>query len=355
MPGNLGGAREDALKRVIAKSPERLSVGDAGSVEAFIDAWGQYLDRHARHLRALKKVLTAPVFVVHVDDCDAVGSSLSWRRRSTLGTSEADQLDGVVAIANSATGGFARAPACCALAECEDVIRAAGLNSRPTIMLSSVSKLIVWPNGIEGDAPPIEREFDDAGIVVDIAAIDSCLSEFYEEVARQNTYWWRDAKNYVTKGRPEFLVQHDLHLYLIAKLISAARVKEEYRIGNGRADLTIWPRKNDGTHQSAVLELKAIRQYEAPRDEASKPSPISRKESLDWACSGIQQTAAYRDDEQMDAAFLCVFDFRSENDKTLDDAISPIALTYKVLNRRYWITGSHKAHREDRYPLQPDC
>lgn len=350
-PG-IGGARLDALSRVVAKSAHNLSVADAGTVPAFLDAWMQRLTDYAKHMRLTNGSLSAPVCVIHVEDCGTTGASLGWRRRATLGAAASDRLDGIVAIANDAVGGFVRDPACISAEECEATVAAAGLGNRPAIMLASPKKLVVWPEGLYGEVKPIEHFLDEEAPTLDTSTIDAHLTSFYEDLARQSTRWWQDAKKFITTDRPEFHVQDVLQTYLIGSLRGVARVKSELRIGNGRADITIWPKaKRNPADESAVLELKTIRECHTPKSADAKPIPISRAESVTWACEGIQQTAAYRQTEGMDSAFLCVYDFRAASDATIDSEIAPKAATYNVLSRRYWITSSHTAHREDRFPL----
>ena len=88
-----------------------------------------------------------------------------------------------------------------------------------------------------------------------------------------------------------------------------------------------------------------------PALPGATPTKFSQKEKEDWACSGVQQTAAYRDHERLDGAFLCLYDFCAGNSPAIAAVVKVHAMKYNVLHRHYWITASHKEHREDRYPL----
>jgi hypothetical protein len=99
-----------------------------------------------------------------------------------------------------------------------------------------------------------------------------------------------------------------------------------------------------------VLELKVTRDFLTPQLGTVKPNAISLQDNIDWAKSGVSQTAAYRDDETLDAAYLCVYDFCANNREEISKAIVEASAPYNVIAKRYWITASHKEHRTDRYP-----
>ncbi|QHP91583.1 hypothetical protein EXE55_11955 [Burkholderia glumae] len=354
-----GGALQAALDAVIEKGASVISVAEAGSKEAFLDGWTRTLIAHARHLRASKQELHGPIVMVHIDDSGPFATSMGWKRNPMLGSSPTDKLAGILAAGTGDIGGCVHPKRFTGTTEVVEEIQNAGLGSALTVALTSVSKLVIWPRGIDDLSAPYQHELDDAPVVVDLAAIAQALDQFYEVCARQTTTWWLNAKQRVTVSSPESTVQNDLWHFLLGKYSDVARIRSEPNIGNGRADLTVIP-FNVG-HNSAVLELKTTRDaYTPANDPTAVPDPlkkkkltkISLKENIAWACSGIQQTAAYRDHEKLDGAFLCVYDFCAGNKKEIDDAIQTPAITYNVIAKRYWITASHKEHREDLYPLE---
>jgi len=346
-----GGARDAAMAKVTESAALSISIADAGTREAFLDAWARTLSEHAKYLRSSSTTLLAPVVMVYVPDTGAFGKQLSWERRSMLGSSHRDNFAGILAVGTGEVGACVCPNRLSETSEFEREIRSIGLQTAPTIGLMTESKLIVWPDGIEGGQSLFDCNFDDSAVVVDLEAIDRALIDFYEEIARQTKKWWKDAKLRITVENPETTVQYSLWVFLRGKYGRVARIKTEETIGNGRADITIVPVHPGTKDQSSVLELKALRDVRTPREEGTIPTKISRKDTIDWACSGIQQTAAYRDDNQMDGAFLCLYDFCEKDSIDVDQAVEPHALGKNVLHRRYWITASHEEHRKDRYPL----
>lgn len=346
-----GGARDAALTKVIESAAPSISVADAGTREAFLDAWARTLSDHAKHLRSTSTTLLAPVVVVYVPDTGTFGKQHPWERRSMLGASHRDNLAGILAAGTGEVGACVYPIRLADTEAFEREIQRAGLQSAPTIALMTESKLVVWPDGIEGESP-FDSTLDDDAVVIDLEAIDRALNDFYEGVARQTKKWWKNTKLRVTVENPETTVQFALWVFLMGKHGRVARIKTEETIGNGRADITVVPTQQGAKDQSSVLELKALRDVHTPRTDEATPIKISPREKIDWACSGIQQTAAYRDDNDMDGAFLCLYDFCAGNSTDVFDAVTPHAAQYNILHRRYWITASHEEHREDRYPLQ---
>lgn len=351
IPG-LGGARKGAVDAVIKDGAKELSVADAGTDASFLDAWTRTLTSHARYLRGKGLDLSAPVVVAYAENCADVGESLGWIRRPMHGGSPTDPLAGTLGVGAAEIGAYLRQAPVVDSSAATDAIQAAGLGSSLTIALLSTTMLVIWPEGIDSKVSPrIQRELDDAPVVLDLAALEHQLGLFYETTARQTTSWWEDAKARITVAKPEGVVQNDLLRFLLGKFAEVARVKVETRIGNGRSDVTLTPRQPNTI--SAVLELKVTRDFMTPKPGTVNPTPISLKDNIEWARSGVAQTAAYRDDDGMDVAYLCVYDFCAGNREEISQGIKEAADPYGVLPRCYWITASHKEHREDRYPDPP--
>lgn len=347
-----GGARDAALAKVIESAAPSISVADAGTREAFLDAWARTLSYHAKHLRSTSTTLLAPVVVVYVPDTGTFCKQHPWERRSMLGASHRDNFAGILAASTGEIGACVHPIRFVDTDAFEREIRFVGLQSAPTIALTTESKLVVWPHGITGEPSAFDSNLDEGTVFIDLAAIDRALNDFYEGVGRQTKRWWKNAKARITVESPETTVQYDLWVFLRGGYGRLARIKTEESIGNGRSDITVVPIHPGAKDQSAVLELKALRDAHTPKKDGTTPSKISQQANIAWACSGIQQTAAYRDDNDMDGAFLCLYDFCAHNSTGVFDAVTPHAARYNILHRRYWITASHEEHREDRYPLK---
>jgi hypothetical protein len=352
-----GGATDVLVAKVVATAAGSISVADAGSREAFLDAWTMTLSAHARFLRTSGKEVQAPVVLVYVPDSGTFAKQNSgWLRRRMLGVSAQDDLAGILAVGTSGSGGCVHPQRFDDTAGIEAAIKEVGLEGAPTIVLTPGNKLYTWAEGINGDLEPFERDAEGGPLLIDLDAIDRELTAFYESVARQTTKWWQDANTRITVTEPEATVQYHLWLFLMGAYKYAARVKMEEKIGNGRSDITIVPVDTSGGSHSAVLELKTLRDAYTPKVRGTTPTKISRKQNTEWAGSGLQQTAAYRDDNQMTGAFLCLYDFCAGNSPDVLEAMREAAERYGVVVRRYWITANHAEHRKDRYPLeQGDC
>ena len=345
----LGGALKAAVDAVVDNGAVGLSVADAGTRTAFLDAWTRVLAEHAKHLRSKGGSLSVPVVLVHAENCADLGEGLGWTRRPMLGGAPTDPFAGTLAVGTGEIGAYAKPDHLMDTNAMTDAIRAAGIGNSLTIALLSTSVLVIWPEGVDSDASPeIRRELSDAPTVLDLAALEQALQQFYERSARQSRTWWKDRAQRITVKGPEGVVQNDLLHFLLGKYSEVARVKAETVIGHGRADITLTPMKAEVC--SAVLELKVTRDFLTPQPDTVNPNEISLQENIDWAKSGVSQTAAYRDDETLDAAYLCVYDFCANNREEISKAIEEAAAPYSVIAKRYWITVSHKEHRTDRYP-----
>ncbi|MFN9474920.1 hypothetical protein [Acidovorax sp.] len=348
----LGGALKSAIDAVLEEGAASLSVADAGTQTAFLDAWARTLTEHARYLRSKGENLSAPAVFVYDENCADVGEELGWTRRPMLGGTPNDPFAGTLAIGTGEIGAYAKPEYLSDTNVMTDAIRAAGLGNALTVALLSTSLLVIWAEGVDSDASPeIRRELDDAPVVLDLAALDKALDQFYERSARQSRTWWKDRETRITVESPEGVVQNDLLHFLLGKYSEVARVKVETVIGHGRADITLTPMKEKLI--SAVIELKVTRDFLTPRPGTLKPNPINLQSNIDWAKSGVSQTAAYRDDETLDAAYLCVYDFCAGNREEISKAVEEAAIPYNVIAKRYWVTASHVEHRKDRYPDPP--
>jgi hypothetical protein len=260
-------------------------------------------------------------------------------------------MAGILAIGTAEVGGYVKPDRLADTDSLTVAIEQAGLEDRLTIALMSTSQLIIWSDGLGSDAQPFQRDLDDTPAIMDLDALDQNLSQFYEVAARQSRTLWKERELRIVVDNPESAVQHQLWLFLLGKYADRATVKLETVIGHGRADITLNPTLPHDA--SAVLELKVTRDVRTPKPGTATLTHISLKENLDWARSGVQQTAAYRDDARFHGAYLCVYDFCAGKRQEIEDAINAAAALYDVRARRYWITASHEEHRQDRYPLPP--
>jgi len=351
--GRFGGALDAVVEQVAESAASSISVADACTLESFLDGWSRTLTEHARYLRCNGASLQAPIVVAYVEEVgEFARQHPTWERRAMLGASYRDTFTGILAVGTASVGGYVypqRLPETQAI---ETELSVAGLLGAPTVALMSETKLLIWPDGVNGDRNFFERDLNDGPIVIDLDAIDRVLQRFYEDRARQNTKWWKNASLRTTIERPEAAVQDELWLFLAGAFSEVARIRKEDVSGNGRSDITVLPFRGISQDQSAVLELKTLRDVRTPtKNPDATPAKISQQENIEWACSGVQQTAAYRDHEKLDGAFLCLYDFCAGNPTVVEGVVAPHAQKYNVLSRRYWITASHEEHRQDRYPL----
>lgn len=347
----LPGTSEAALAKVAASAAATISVADACTREAFLDAWARALGEHAQYLREAGAKLEAPVVLIHVPDAGAFAREHLWTQRRMLGSSPGDNLAGILAVGTSESGAVVHPDRFTETGCLEHQICQSGLDLSPTIGLFSESKLQVWPDGIAGNAKPFVKDLIANEAPIDIKTIDADLDDFYELFARETRRWWKDREWRTTVDNPEGVVQYDLWTFLVTRHARVARIKKEDKIGAGRADITVIPIDAGGGNESAVLELKTLRDVRTPQKEGAKPAKIPIKENIRWACSGIQQTADYRDNNQMDGGFLCLFDFCAGNKTLVLEAVQPAANAYGIVARRFWITVSQEEHRAERYPL----
>ncbi|WP_428422653.1 hypothetical protein [Methylibium sp.] len=354
----IGAATEAVLQSVVSAGASTVSVADAGTREAFIDAWVRTLSEHARHLRKKGEALGAPCVLVYVPDVAAFGEQHgTWTSRTTLGDSHLDDFAGMLAVGNTEVGGRVHPQKFPAMAGIETAMRDSGLAGAAAVGLMSESKMIVWVDGIDGDDKHYEREILNVPTVIDLSAIESELERFYQLFACHTKKWWLQPARHVTVDNPERAVQDDLWLYLLARLADVATVRTEESIGRGRADITIFPKQTVGGNQSAVLELKTIRDVHTPKDKANKDvklTKFSESDKRSWALEGLQQTATYRDDREMDGAYLCLYDFCSVKSQPVYDAVDPYAANFGVRHLPYHIPATHAEYREAKYPLEND-
>ena len=351
--GFFGGALDSALEEVAKSAASSISVADACTRETFLDGWSRTLSDHARHLRRNSMVLQAPVVLAYLTDTGGFAKQhVDWQRKTMLGASHLGNFAGILAVGTASVGGYVHPQSLADMDAFEAELHRCGLQAAPTIVLASETKLLIWPDGIDCGSSPFEKDLDDSTIVISLDAIDRVLQRFDVAVARQNTAWWKKASLRTTVERPEAAVQDTLWIFLLGKFSEVARIRKEDVSGNGRSDITVLPSKGGAQDQSAVLELKTLRDVRTPtKNPDATPSKISLQENIDWACSGVQQTAAYRDHEQLDGAFLCLYDFCAGNSSKVEEAVAPHALQYNVIARRYWITASHEEYRKHFYPL----
>lgn len=351
--GRFGGALDAVVEQVAGSAASAISVAAACTLESFLDGWSRTLTDHARYLRRSGASLDAPIVVVYVEDVgEFARQHPNWERKAMLGASYRDTFAGILAVGTASVGGYIYPQRLAETQSLEAELRGASLLEVPTVALMSETKLLIWLDGVNGERSPFERELDDGPIVIDLSAIDRVLQRFYEDRARQNTKWWKNASLRTTIERPEAAVQDELWLFLAGAFSEVARIRKEDVSGNGRSDITILPSRGSSQDRSAVLELKTLREVRTPtKNPDATPTKISQQENVEWACSGVQQTAAYRDHEKLDGAFLCLYDFCAGNSSVVEETVVPHAKKYNVLARRYWITASHEEHRKDRYPL----
>lgn len=346
---SMGGAVLTAVEAVVSAGAESLSVADAGSKEAFLDAWTRTFAEHARLLHMNGDQLTAPIVMVYVPHWAEFGKKAVWKRKAMLGARPSDLLAGTLGVGRLEVGAFVCPSLLSDTDKVTEVIELEGLSDYLTIALMSTSSLWIWPDGINAETEPYRHDIGNSEVVKNLDHLDSELKRFYEHSARQTKKWWLDRGKRIAVDKTESVVQNDLLQFLIGAYSERAKVREEITSGNGRMDITLVPFNH--MDSSAVLELKVTKDFATPREETKTPTGRSLNENIDWAISGVAQTAAYRDHEKLSGAFLCVYDFCSGNLNSIEEAIKNAAMPHNVYGRRYWITVSHEEHRMERYPL----
>jgi len=101
-----GGAVDIALEKVTQVAAESISVADAGTREAFLDAWARTLSEHAKDLRSKTLTLAAPVVIVYVPNTSTFGKQFKWNQRSMLGSSHRDNFAGILAVGTGEVGAY---------------------------------------------------------------------------------------------------------------------------------------------------------------------------------------------------------------------------------------------------------
>jgi hypothetical protein len=344
------------IDQVVNAPVPSVSVANAGTREAFLDAWVRTLSEHAKYLRTSGATLKAPVVVAYVDNTGAFAEEHSWPKKPMLGSSHRDNFAGKLIVATGNVGACEHGSRFADTDEFHAAIAEVGLQRAPTVALMSENKLWIWANGLDDDVSPFERELGSDAVIIDLDVIDRSLARFYDDIARQNKKWWMDPPRRVTVSSPEAVVQYDLWVFLMARHSEGAFIKQETDSGNGRSDIVVipLPQRSAVGSMSAVLELKTVRDCFTPsaKNKTGKLTKIKAQDNVEWACSGVQQAAAYRDNERLDGAFLCVYDFCANNHSgDIERAVEPHANQYSVMHRVYPVTASHEEHRGNAYPL----
>ncbi len=350
----VGGASTVLLDATANACASTVSIADVETREAFLDAWAKTLSEHAAFLRAQKKSLTAPVIVAFVPDTGAFSKQAGWQPNPMLGASPRDEFCGMLIAATGEVGGCSPDKTFTQTGEFSSALISSNLGNCLTIGLMTESKIVVWPEGVQSnDAKPYERPIGGKTQAIDVATIQAELHDFYLLDVRQSKRLWHDPVQRIAVNRAEGKIQDHLWIYLVARLSNAARIKQEEEIGNGRADITIYPIDTNAPNQSAVLELKTIRQIMTPKPGKTELRKISHKARVRWIRKGLQQSEVYRAHNKMDAALVCLYDFCEGNTDAVVDDLAPWFLKYNVMPLRYWVTASNDEAREDSVPIPP--
>jgi hypothetical protein len=351
----VGGASTALLDATASDAASSVSIADVETREGFLDAWAKTLSEHAAFLRAKKKTLTAPVIVVFVPDTGAFSKQAAWRPNAMLGASPRDEFSGMLIAATGGVGGCSPDKTFTQTSEFASALISNSLGKSLTIGLMTESKMLVWPDGVESnETKPYERPIGGKAQAVDVTTIQAELHNFYLADVRQSKRFWVDPVKRIAVDRAEGKIQDRLWLYLVARLSDVARIKQEEEIGNGRADITIYPIDTNAPNQSAVLELKTIRQMMTPKPGKTEFRKIAHRARVRWIRKGLQQSEGYRTHNKMDAALVCLYDFCEGNtDAVVNDLASWFA-KYNVIPLRYWVTASNDEAREDSVPIPAD-
>jgi hypothetical protein len=355
LQSSVGGASTALLDATASAVASSVSIADVETREAFLDAWAKTLSEHAAFLRANKKSLAAPVVVAFVPDTGAFCKQAAWRPNAMLGASPRDEFSGMLIAATGEVGGCSPEKTFTQTSEFASALASNNLGNCLTVGLITESKILVWPEGVESiDAKPYERAIGGKAQAVDVTTIQVELHDFYMLDVRQSKRLWKDSANRIAVDRAEGKIQDHLWIYLVARMSNVARIKQEEEIGNGRADITIYPIDSNAPNQSAVLELKTIRQVMTPKPGKTELRKITHRARVRWIRKGLQQSEGYRVHNKMDAALVCLYDFCEGNTDAVINDLAPWFLKYNVMPLRYWVTASNDEAREDSVPIPAD-
>lgn len=337
-----GGALKAAIQRTEEEGADTLSVDDAGSAVAFLDAWSNKLVAYAHRLKMSGRQLQAPVVLLYTPDTTEFAKAQNWSLNPFFGTAPTDELEGLLAVATYDAGGAHHPVRQTQTAGFLAEIEKAGLGACLTIALMDLDTIYVWMAGVQGSARHTTRKIEPPGAKISLAGIKAALDSFYDEEGKDCKAWWSDTKLRITVDQPERAVQTPMRVWLVAKLSGVARVREEQNSGNGRMDITIVPKH--GGAVSAVLELKTIRERRRRLNGGNRA--ISERVNTRWAKSGVQQAASYRDREQMNEAILCIYDFCKSQGGTVEASLDTAANHFGVHVYRYWVSATSDEYRE---------
>jgi hypothetical protein len=220
----------------------------------------------------------------------------------------------------------------------------------PAVIFSpAIGARVILPMGLEDEESKVLLTTAGSFPAVTKASLDEFLTEFHDillKTPRPFKRFWNDVDAFVPVPNAEKEVQNAM-IPLAELRFRGSVVRYEEAMVEGRADLTISPNPQGTTLGSGVLELKALRsRFPAKgKGKARICQPAKNDEAI---IDGIDQADSYRERRGLEHAFVCCYDFRSDEEAVELDAHEPRAADRKVNLRRYRVYNHAKTLRRDK-------
>lgn len=196
------------------------------------------------------------------------------------------------------------------------ISRDLGLGSTAAAVVSKMDGEFVvrfYPNGLDDPDTCVRQSLEvsrlDCGEVLDV--LDGIWrNELVTPLAQGHvSSTWSDPSKLIPIKEAELLVQRILKIGLTARYLGVFKVHQEHAGASGRFDLLIEqpdPADRSRVTKHVLLELKVL------REKRSTGSTFPPAENVAAIRKGIIQAVSYRDEWDVKACALCVFDMRKE-------------------------------------------
>ena len=244
-------------------------------------------------------------------------------------------------LASSIEGGFRT------IDEAVLFLKKKGLDTRTAVIAQPKLRTLLWcPNGVSDEMRSLEFEVPRPLADVSRQTVDKGLLHFHghhAQVPDSELGLWHDAKTFVPAKDLEKLIQRYLRIVLQA-FFREGIVVRELNLKAGRVDLAIWMKLQGVQAAACVLELKVLKSRHHSRVPA-KASRCSNAANEAAIIKGLDQVSETRIELGSPLAFLCCYDAREKNDKSIMSCISGPASKKNVHCRRYYMYNSKEAYR----------
>lgn len=223
-----------------------------------------------------------------------------------------------------------------------------GLGDVPAVVaLPSTDEAILCPLGVASEDACRTLSLKHEARGVSVASVDEKLDEFYRTwliVPTDHTKVWDDARRFIPARRTEKLIHNYLFPFLKNAFDASHIVRSEDSTPAGRADITLLRREDRVSEGSGVIELKVLRAMRHPEaGGVAVACPITVNE--DAIADGITQAISYRQKLGCELAFICMYDFRREDEQTLVEQFRDQFTQSNIESRRYFLYNNSRAYR----------